>query len=28
MLLRKAHEEIQISSLCMRVHIELCAGDC
>jgi len=27
MLLGKAHEEIQISSLCMRVHIELCAGD-
>jgi len=27
MFLRKSHERIQISRSCMRVHIELCAGD-
>jgi len=27
MFLRKAHEKIQISRSCTRVHFELCAGD-
>jgi len=27
MFLRKPREKIQISHSCMRVHIELCAGD-
>jgi len=27
MFLRKSHEKLQISRSCMRVHIELSAGD-